>query len=146
MICSHHIFVGNHKSVFMKHLFISLLFAVVAVASANAETTFSAPIDTIDFIGGGSGWGGVLEAYLSASYERVSSLLAMMSMSLSLSSRTLDKWNIPSRTPAQAGTSTASSTRFQALIPSLSPVHPGSTPFLSFSPMVEVATGLLNYK
>ena len=42
----------------MKHLFISLLFAVVAVASANAETTFSAPIDTIDFIGGGSGWGG----------------------------------------------------------------------------------------
>ena len=136
---------GNHKSVFMKHLFISLLFAVVAVASANAETTFSAPIDTIDFIGGGSGWGG-LEAYLSTSYERMSSRLATMSMSSSLYSRTLGRWNIPSLTPAQAGTSMTNSTRFQALIPSLSPVHPGSTPFLSFSPTAEVATGLLNYK
>ena len=88
----------------------------------------------------------MIEASLSASYELVSSLSATMSMSSSLSSRTLGRWNIPSLTPAQAGTSMTSSTRFQALIPSLSPVHPGSTPFLSFSPTAEVATGLLNYK
>ena len=58
--------------------------------------------------------GGGLEAYLSASYELVSSLLATMSTLLSPFSRTLGRWNIPSLTPAQAGTSMTNSTRFQA--------------------------------
>ena len=131
----------------MRKLLLTALFAIATFSFAENSHCAFAQCDSIVFSGGAnSGWGGVLEAYLSASYERMSSLMATMSMSSSLSSRTLGRWNIPSRTQAQAGTSMTNSTRFLALIPSLSPVHPGSTPFLSFSPTAEVATGLLNYK
>ncbi len=125
-----------------------IMLAFIGVVSASAAISEKAVCDTsdIDLRGANFGWGGVIEASLSASYERASSPLVTMSMWSLPFSKTLDRWNIPSLTPAQAGTSMTNSTRFLALIPSLSPVHPGSTPFLSFSPTAEVATGLLNYK
>lgn len=74
----------------MKKVIMFIMLAFIGAVSASAANSEKAVCDTsdIDLRGSNFGWGGVIEVSLSASYERALSLLATMSTSLSLFSRT----------------------------------------------------------